>query len=107
MERKETNEGKGAIHRLLTVKDVAFILGIAPKTVNKLVRERKLCCVQVTTKERRFTEQQVNEYIESRSSNQEIDTKTRRRVKSTEPKGGEKSLGFTRRSLMEEMRQWQ
>jgi hypothetical protein len=34
---------------LLEVRDVAEILGLAAKTVNKLVREGKLGCVHVTS----------------------------------------------------------
>jgi len=71
------------------------------------VRDGKLGCVQVTAKERRFTEEQIQEYIESSSSKVQIDTRTPIRVKSAAPKGGEKSLGFSRRTLIEEMRQWQ
>jgi excisionase family DNA binding protein len=107
MEGKENLQGESQIRKLLTAKDVAEILGIAAKTVNKLVREGKLGCVQVTAKERRFTEDQIQEYIESRSSKVQFDRRTHDRVKSAAPKGGEKSLGFSRRSLIEEMRQWQ
>jgi hypothetical protein len=56
MEGKENILGESQIRKLMTVKDVAEILGIAAKTVNKLVREAKLGCVQVTAKERRFTD---------------------------------------------------
>jgi excisionase family DNA binding protein len=107
MERKESLQSESPIQRLLTAKDVAEILGIAVKTVHKLVREAKFGCVQVTAKERRFTEQQIQEYIESRSITVRIDKPKQDRVKSNAPKGGKKSLGFSRRSLIEEMRQWQ
>jgi hypothetical protein len=49
-------EFKGAlVVALLNVTDVASILGLMPKTVNKLVREKKLACVQVTARDRRLT----------------------------------------------------
>ncbi len=105
--RKENDREGIGIARLLSPADVAGITGISVKTVNKLVREGKLGCVQVTGKERRFTEEQVREYIESRSSKVRIDRRIPDRVKSATPKGGEKSLEFSRRSLIEEMRQWQ
>ncbi len=47
------------IVQLLTAMAVAPILGISPKTVHKLVRERKLACVQVTSRDRRFTNEQI------------------------------------------------
>lgn len=108
--RKERDSHEIGIQRLLSPKDVAQILGISVKTVNKLVREGKLGCVQVTAKERRFTEEQVRAYIEAQSKGKQeerVDRKLAPRVSSVPEKGGEKSLGFSRRSLREEMRQWQ
>jgi excisionase family DNA binding protein len=90
----------------LSAKDVAEILGISVKTVNKLVREGKLGCVQVTAKERRFTEDQIREYIESRSSKVQFDRTIPVRVKSAPPKGGEKSIGVSKADLRKEMRRW-
>ncbi len=104
---KENEQERSAIFSLLSVKDVAEILGISVKTVNKLVREGKLGCVQVTAKERRFTEEQVQAYIEAQTKVIRVDKERGRSVSSEPKKGGEKSLGFSRRSLIEEMRQWQ
>jgi hypothetical protein len=103
---KENDQGRIFIQKLLSARHVGEILGISAKTVNKLVREAKLGCVQVTAKERKFTEDQIREYIESRSSKVQIDTRTHVRVKSAPPKGGEKSFGCSRTSLREEMRSW-
>ncbi len=74
---------------LLTADEVARILGIASKTVQKLARQRLLPCVQVTSNSRRFESDQVRQYIESHST-QIIDKKTKRELPSP-PKGGEKS----------------
>ena len=104
---KENDRERIFIQKLLSAKDVAEILGISVKTVNKLVREGKLGCVQVTAKERRFTEQQIREYIESRSSKIQIDRTKPDRVKSAPPKGGEKSFGVSKADLRKEMSQWQ
>ena len=104
---KENEQGRIFIQKLLSGKDVAEVLGISAKTVNKLVREAKLGCVQVTAKERRFTEQQIREYIESRSSKIQIDRTKPDRVKSAPPKGGEKSFGVSKADLRKEMSQWQ
>jgi excisionase family DNA binding protein len=112
MEMKEFFKTEGAEKRdipapLLNVKDVAITLGIAPKTVNKLVREGKLACVQVTSRDRRFTIEQVQAYIDSQTVEVRIDRQKLNRVRSQPPKGGEKSLGVSRTSLLEEMSQWQ
>lgn len=108
--RKENDNEKIGIQRLLSPKDEAEILGISVKTVHKLVRDRKLACVQVTAKERRFTWEQVRGYIEGQSRGiyqVRVDTPRVRQISSQPQKEGEKSLEFSRRSLIEEMRQWQ
>ncbi len=93
------------IQQLLSAKDVAEILGISVKTVNKLVREGKLGCVQVTVKERRFSEEQIREYIDSRTIERPVDRKSPKPVDFPR-KGGKKSFGCSRTSLREEMRSW-
>ncbi len=103
---KENDQERIPIQKLLSAKDVAEILGISVKTVNKLVRDAKLGCVQVTGKERRFTEEQIREYIESRSSKVQIDRTIHGRVKSAPPKGGEKSFGVSKADLRKEMSLW-
>jgi excisionase family DNA binding protein len=104
--RKENEQDRISIQRLLSAKDVAEILGISVKTVNKLVRAGKLACVQVTTKERRFMEEQVRAYIEAQSKEVRVDTRMPVRVKSAPPKGGEKSYGVAKADLRKEMKQW-
>ena len=52
---------------LWKAEEVAQFLSLGVKTVHKLVREKKLACVQITAKERRFTHEQVQEYIRSQS----------------------------------------
>jgi excisionase family DNA binding protein len=105
---KENEQERIFIQKLLSARHVAGILGISAKTVNKLVREGKLGCVQVTAKERRFTEDQIRDYIESRSSKVQIDRTKPDRVKSQPPKGGEKSSRvFNRADLLKEIRSWQ
>jgi excisionase family DNA binding protein len=92
------------IDPLLTADDVARILGIAPKTVQKLARERRLPCVQVTSNCRRFESHRIEQYIESHST-QTIDKKTNRGLPSPH-KGGEKSIGVSGTDLRKEMRSW-
>src|SRR5208283_5313 len=105
---KENEQERIFIQKLLSARDVAAILGISVKTVNKLVRDAKLGCVQVTAKERRFSEEQIEEYIESRTTKIQIDRTKPDRVKSAAPKGGEKSSRvFNRADLLKEIRSWQ
>lgn len=109
-ESRKENDSKGiGLAKLLTPADVAEILGISVKTVHKLVREGKLGCVQVTAKERRFTAQQVSAYIEGQSRRLpevRVDRKPASRLLSEPKKGGQKSLGYARTALREEMRSW-
>ncbi len=91
---------------LLNVKDVAITLGIAPKTVHKLVREGKLACVQVTSRDRRFTIEQVQAYIDDQTVEVRIDRQNLNRVRSQPPRGGEKSIGVSGTDLRKEMRSW-
>ena len=102
---KENEQERIFIQKLLSAKDVAEILGISAKTVNKLVREGKLGCVQVTAKERRFSEQHVEGFIESRTIERPVDRKSPKPVNFPR-KGGEKSLGFARTALKQEMQSW-
>lgn len=48
---------------LMTAQDVARILGIGRSTVHQLVKEGRLGCVQITTRNRRFTMEVVEEFI--------------------------------------------
>ncbi len=111
MEVRELSKTEGTEKRdipvpLLNVKDVAITLGIAPKTVHKLVREGKLACVQVTSRDRRFTIEQVQAYIDAQTVEVRIDSKNHYRVRSHPLKGGEKSIGVSGTDLRKEMRSW-
>jgi excisionase family DNA binding protein len=90
---------------LLSASDVALFMGISAKTVHKLVRERKLACVQVTSRERRFTHEQVEDYIRIQTSAVRVDKHDPRPVRSVPKKGGTKSSGvLCRQALLKEMR---
>lgn len=88
--------------------EVAQILGISVKTVHKLVREKKLSCVQITARDRRFTHDQVQEYIRLQSTDVHVDKKTSSTVSSGPKKGVDRaqSVGVTGKDLREEMRRW-
>ena len=98
---------KERVALLLDSKEVAHILKIAVKTVNKLVRQGKLACVQVTSRDRRFTHEQVQEYIQSQSTNPRVDRRPAPAVTSRPKKGGTKSIGGSGTDLRKEMRSWQ
>ncbi|MEW6350751.1 MAG: helix-turn-helix domain-containing protein [Thermodesulfobacteriota bacterium] len=102
---KTDPEPGAALPQLMNGEDVAKILGIAKKTVHKLVREGKLGCVQVTEKDRRFTREQVQAYIDSQSVDVRID-RTLSKALFFPREGGEKSVGFSRTDLREEIRSW-
>lgn len=86
------------IEILLKADDVAKILGVSQKTVHKLARESKLESVRVTSRDRRFTREQIQMYIE-RQSNHVIDNNSKHRLPSA-PKGGMKSSGVERQGLL-------
>jgi hypothetical protein len=93
---------------LLRACDVAQILRISVKAIHKLVREKKLYCVQVTSRERRFTPEQVQEYISAHSTEARVDKKPAPTVSSRPRKGGDRaqSVGVNGKDLREEMRRW-
>jgi excisionase family DNA binding protein len=95
-----------SLHELYHASEVAQILGISVKIVHKLVREGKLPCVQVTARERRFTTEQVQQYIESQSTGIRVDKKAAPAVSSRPKKGGAKSIGVSGTDLRKEMRSW-
>ena len=86
------------IDPLLTANDVAAILGLSPKTVLKLAREKKLGSVRVAFRGCRFRIDHVQEYIE-RQSTQMIDNRFSPRLCSRS-KGGLKSSGVERQDLL-------
>ena len=97
---------------LMNVPDVAQILRIVPKTVNKLVREGKLGCVQISSRDRRFTKEQVQAYIDSNEVDVLIDRTKPDRVGSSKPKEGDKQNHDGEKakdswaSLRKEMSRW-
>jgi len=92
--------------RLLEPKEVASMLMVSIKTVHKLVRSGKLGCVQVTSRDRRFTQEQIEEYIGSQSREVRVDKKEPRHVLSRPKKGGveRKSAGDVGADLVKEIR---
>jgi excisionase family DNA binding protein len=115
MSATEIENSRSDLPILLYAKDVAYVLGISVKTVHKLVRDGKLGCVQVTSKERRFTEEQVRAYIDAQSKTiheGRVDRKPALRVSSEPKKGGERKEDRKEKakdswaSLKKEMSRW-
>jgi excisionase family DNA binding protein len=97
---------------LLTAEQAAQHLGIKPKTVHQLVREGRLACIQVTARDRKFTESQLQEFIDSRTISipKIVDKRTAGKLPSPR-KGGDcqKSTGDSlseRKKMREELRSW-
>ena len=97
--------------KLMTTEEVAEFFSVEPRTIHKWVREKKLGCVQLSAKERRFTMNHVEDFIASRSLRPvvAIDKSDSPRLPSTGKKcaGGTKSTGESAAELRKEMRSWQ
>ncbi len=96
---------------LLTKQEAAEYLKLAPKTIDELVRTRKLACVQLDSKNRRFKEEHIEEFLDGRTIEKPkpIDDRDRSKVRRSErQRGGDgKSIGETDEAqLREEMREW-
>ena len=101
------------LNPLLTPEQAAEYLGIRVKTVHQLVREGRLACIQITPKDRKFTEGQLEEFIANRTIPvpRSVDRKTPGKL-TFPPNGGEKrkSTGdilSERKKMKEELRSWQ
>jgi excisionase family DNA binding protein len=96
---------------LMTPAFVADYLGKTVKTVHQLVREGKLCCVQITGRDRRFTPEQIEEFIRSRTITPPklVDKKSSNSLLCPRKGGEEKSTGDSlseRKRMKEELRSW-
>jgi len=99
------NLNNNSFPKLCCATEVAQILAISAKTVHKLVRAGKLACVQVTSRDRRFTPKQIEDYVRSQTTEVRVDRRTIPTVSSRPKKGGEKSSGvLSRQALLQEMR---
>ena len=105
-ERKEPERCEKELTALLEPDEVAALLRCSTKMLHGLVRAGELACVQVSARKRLFSTDQIHQYIESKTIERRVDRKRGRRVSCTPEKGGEKSLGFVRTALKEEMQSW-
>ena len=93
---------------LLTKEQAAELLGIRVRTVHQLVRDGKLGCVQLSPKDRKFTEAQIQEFIDSRTIPipKPVDRKSHGRLPSPRKGGNNRNVGDSAKALREEMRSW-
>ncbi|MGO9120496.1 MAG: helix-turn-helix domain-containing protein [Desulfomonilaceae bacterium] len=54
------------LNLLLKPEQVAEYLGVSVKSVHQFVREGRLGCIQLSPKDRRFTEEQIQAFLQSR-----------------------------------------
>lgn len=90
---------------LMSPDAVAEYLGKTTKTVHQLVREGKLDCIQITPKDRRFSEEQLKAYLDrcTVSRAKPVDKKPSEPLRSPR-KGGVKSVEDFGTDLVKEMR---
>jgi hypothetical protein len=79
---------------LMQPEDVAKILGVKVKNVHEYVRKGELACVQLSPKDRKFTEAQVQDFIQRQtiSSSKLVDKKP------SNPLGSGRKGGVRRKS---------
>jgi len=99
------------MENILTAEQVAEYLGLRKSVIHRYVRLGKLDCVQLSFKERRFTESHVKEFIQRQTTSKPrpIDSSPPGRLSSHPRKqeGGEKSTGDSARAIRKEIRSWQ
>ncbi len=98
------------MENILTTEQAAEYLFVRKSDIHKYVRQGKLDCVQLSFKVRRFTESQLDEFIQRQSTSKPkpIDSSQRVRLPSPPRKkeGGEKSTGDSARAIRKELRSW-
>jgi excisionase family DNA binding protein len=96
---------------LLTPEHVAEYLGVKVKAVHRLVREGALACIQIAPRDRRFSEEQVQDYLRSRTvavPSKRIDSNRAGSLSSRRGFTGKKLTGdlSARGELRREVRSW-
>lgn len=91
------------IEKLYSISEVAALLHISERQVNKLVRSGQLQAVTISNRKRLFTVAQIDSFIKSRSFTATLDCPPKAHVKSR-TKGGAKSVSGSRADLLKEVR---
>jgi excisionase family DNA binding protein len=96
-----------ALPRFYTVEETAEYLGLKVKRVHEHVRNGKLQCVQLSAKDRKFTEEQIKDFLQRRSTPlpKPLDHKPRERVRCS-PERRKSSGGSSFRALRKEIQSW-
>ncbi len=109
---KELKRCEQELTALLEPEEVADLLRLSTKDVHGLVRAGELACVQISPRKRLFTIRQIQAYVQSKTIQRRVDTKTHRPVSSRPKKGGDTNhiegtkTEVSRASLIQEMSQW-
>ncbi|MGO9116832.1 MAG: helix-turn-helix domain-containing protein [Desulfomonilaceae bacterium] len=95
----------------LPPEQVADFLNIKVRNVHRLVRNGKLDCIKLDAKNRRFTKEQVEEFVQRMSTGtpRPVDTSAPKDVPFPRKKGGSKSTSHGAddlTSIVEEVRKW-
>jgi len=94
------------LNALLKPEQVAEYLGVSVKSVHGFVREGRLGCIQLSPKDRRFTEEQIHAFLESRmvEAPKVVDKALDERLPYRPKKGGMKSVEDIGTDLGKEIR---
>jgi hypothetical protein len=93
--------------RLYTEEETAEYLGRKVKRVHEYVRNGKLQCVQLSARDRKFTEEQIKDFIHRRTTPlpKPLDRKAHDKVGSS-PERRKSSGGSSFRALRKEIHSW-
>ncbi len=103
-----------SIAPLLAPGQAAEIFGVTTRRIHELVRRGELRCVQISPKDRRFTQEQIDEYITRKSTPEPprpVDKNASKKIPCSPQRGGGKPGLFgdslDKAQLRKEMRSWQ
>ncbi len=98
------------LNPLLTPEAVAEYLGISVRDIHALVRRGQLDCIQIDSKRRRFTEEQIYVYLQARTvpRPKRIDENASKRLRSPREGGDKRNRqeDSAKAQFRKEMRRW-
>jgi excisionase family DNA binding protein len=89
---------------LKTPEQVAEYLGVALTSVHKFVRQGRLGCIQIDGKNRRFTDEQIQEFLNRNTIPASVDFVPVSAVKSYVSQPQESPRALTRSERLKELR---
>jgi len=96
------------LDRFYTVEEIAEMLQIEPKDVNKLILSGRLDCVRINKYKKRITEAQLEDFCVNNSGRRLLPEKLDNKVAhpSYFPPKRKENNEVSAKALREEMRQW-